>query len=202
VASGLIATFIAVEPALMAVGNLAFGRRLATNDVIAIGMGLLGVALLVRGQGFSGSPGGLVAIAIATVCWSAGSLLSGQVLQTAPGATGFATQMICGGTVLLMLSAITHESPHWPPTIQAALAWSYLVTFGSLLAFSAFLILLSSAPMPVAMSYTFVNPVIALWLGVLLAGEHVTSVEWLATGILISSVVMILRPSRNPINAS
>jgi drug/metabolite transporter (DMT)-like permease len=56
--------------------------------------------------------------------------------------------------------------------------------------------------MPVAMSYTFVNPVIALWLGVLLAGEHVTSVEWLATGILISSVVMILRPSRNPINAS
>src|SRR5206468_1089729 len=72
VASGLIATFIAVEPALMAVGGLLFGYRLTRRQVIAIAVGSAGVLLLVRGSGFSASPVGLVAMTIATVGWSAG----------------------------------------------------------------------------------------------------------------------------------
>jgi drug/metabolite transporter (DMT)-like permease len=177
----------------MACGNLFFGRRPSRLEILSMSIGTVGVVLLVRGSGFSASAAGLAAISIATISWSAGSLLGAAKYKTTPGAMGLATQMICGGTLLLILSAATHESPQWPPTTEATLAWVYLVTFGSLIAFSAYMTLLLSTPTPIAMSYTFVNPVIAMGLGAVLAGERLTPSDWLATAIIIGSVALLLR---------
>jgi drug/metabolite transporter (DMT)-like permease len=81
---------------------------------------------------------------------------------------------------------------HWPFHAKAVLAWAYLVIFGSLLAFNAYMVLLARVSGGLASSYTFVNPVIALLLGVWLAGEVVTAFEWLSTAVILVGVVLLM----------
>jgi drug/metabolite transporter (DMT)-like permease len=81
---------------------------------------------------------------------------------------------------------------NWPFHPQAVLAWVYLVVFGSLIAFNAYMILLAQVSGGLASSYTFVNPVIALLLGVWLAGEVVTGFEWLSTAVILLGVVLLM----------
>ena len=76
------------------------------------------------------------------------------------------------------------------------LAWAYLVVFGSLLAFNAYMVLLARVSGGLASSYTFVNPVIALLLGVWLAGEVVTAFEWLSTAVILLGVVLLMARHR------
>jgi drug/metabolite transporter (DMT)-like permease len=100
--------------------------------------------------------------------------------------------MVCGGVVLLALAAVHGETLAWPPRADAAAAWAYLVVFGSLIAFNAYMVLLSKASAGLASSYTFVNPVIAMLLGVAVAGETVTHYEWAAAGVVLAGVVLLL----------
>jgi drug/metabolite transporter (DMT)-like permease len=190
--SGLVVAFIAVVPLMIALVNRLFGIRPGRLEAVGIGIGLVGVLLLSQGAGFRASPVGLAAIAIACVTWSVGSVLSQQRLPLAPGAMGFASEMLCGGVLLLLLSWLSGEQPQWPPTTLATVAWAYLVVFGSLIAFNAYMVLLARASAGLASSYTFVNPVIALLLGILVAGETVTGFEWLAVGVVLLGVVFLL----------
>jgi drug/metabolite transporter (DMT)-like permease len=192
VASGLVVAFIAACPMVMALFGLAFGVKPGRAEVAGMVVGLVGVLLLVRGAGFAASPQGLAAQAVAITCWALGSVLSVHRTPLAPGAMGFASEMLCGGALLMAISWGVGEVPSWPPTPQAALAWVYLVVFGSLVAFNAYMLLLAKAPAAVASSYTFVNPVIALWLGVVLGGEVVSGGEWLATGVIVAGVVLLM----------
>jgi drug/metabolite transporter (DMT)-like permease len=192
VASGLVVAFIAVGPMVMALFGLAFGVKPGRAEVAGMVVGLIGVLLLVRGAGFSASPQGLVAQTVAIVCWSLGSVLSVHRTPLAPGAMGFASEMLAGGALLMALSWLAGETPRWPPTTLAAGAWIYLVIFGSLIAFNAYMLLLASAPAALASSYTFVNPVIAMLLGVAVGGEVVSSGEWWATGVIVAGVVLLM----------
>ena len=192
VASGLVVAFIAVTPAMIALANLPFGIRPAALEAVGIGVGLAGVLLLVQGSGFSAAPAGLAAVMISTVSWSIGSVLSQHKLPLAAGSPGFASEMICGGIVLMGLSQLTGETVQWPPQPLAVAAWAYLVTFGSLIAFSAYMVLLARASAALATSYSFVNPVIGMLLGIVFAGETVTGHEWLAVGIIVAGVVMLV----------
>lgn len=197
VGSGLVVAFIAVVPLMIAMVNRCFGIRPSRLEAAGIGVGLVGVLLLTQGAGFAASPAGLAAITIACVTWSIGSVLSQQRWHLAPGAMGFASEMLCGGTVLLALSWATGETPAWPVDPVALAAWAYLVVFGSLIAFNAYMVLLQQASPGLASSYTFVNPVIAMVLGVLIAGERVTAFEWGAVGVVLAGVVLLMwRPAR------
>jgi drug/metabolite transporter (DMT)-like permease len=196
VGSGLVVAFIAVVPLIIAALNLWWGVRPGRLEAAGIVVGLAGVLLLTQGAGFQASPAGLAAIATACLTWSLGSVLSQRSLPLAPGAMGFGNEMLCGGAVLLALSLASGETMRWPPTAQATLAWGYLVVFGSWIAFNAYMLLLSRAPAGLASSYTFVNPVIALMLGVSLGGEVVTQVEWAATGVVLLGVVLLLAGRR------
>ncbi len=193
VGSGLVVAFIAVVPLMIAALNLAWGVRPGRLELAGIGIGLVGVLMLTQGAGFQASPMGLTAIAIACLTWSMGSVLSQRNLPLAPGAMGFASEMICGGVVLMVLSAATAESPQWPPEPKAVAAWLYLVVFGSLIAFNAYMVLLARTSAGLASSYTFVNPVIAMLLGVAVLGEQVTRFEWLAAGVVLVGVVLLLQ---------
>jgi drug/metabolite transporter (DMT)-like permease len=106
---------------------------------------------------------------------------------------GFASEMLCGGAVLMLVSLALGEHAATPVAPLAALSWLYLVVFGSLIAFSAYLYLLGHASPAVATSYAFVNPVIALLLGVLLGGESVAGGEWIACGVILAGVVLVFR---------
>jgi drug/metabolite transporter (DMT)-like permease len=192
VASGVVVAFIAIVPLLTVLANRLFGVKPSRVEVLGISIGLAGVLLLARGHGFAASPGGLIAVSIATLSWSTGSVLSLHRFPLAPGSNGFASEMICGGAILLLMSLLAGERFHWPPQPLASVAWTYLVVFGSLIAFTAYMTLLARTGVALATSYSFVNPVIALLLGIGLGGEVVTHREWLAASIVVIGVVTLV----------
>ncbi len=192
VSSGIVVTFIGVIPAMIALFNMAFGIRPARIEAVGIGIGMAGVLMLTQGDNFSASRAGLLAISSASLCWSLGSVLSQQRFALANGAVGFASEMLCGGVLLMLISWLRHEQPTWPPDPKALWSWVYLVVFGSLLAFNAYMVLLARASAALASSYSFVNPVIALLLGIALNGEIVSSYEWLAALVILAGVVLVV----------
>jgi len=192
IGSGLVVAFIAVVPLMIAALNLLWGVKPSATEGAGIVVGLAGVLMLTQGAGFQASPAGLIAITLACICWSLGSVLSQRALPLAPGATGFASEMLCGGVVLMLMSALHGETMIWPIPAVAASAWAYLVVFGSLISFNAYMLLLARAPAGLASSYTFVNPVIAMLLGVAVAGETVTTFEWLAVSVVLGGVLLLL----------
>ena len=201
VGSGLVVAFIAVVPIMIVIVNRLFGIRPQTSELAGVLTGLLGVIMLTQGQGFSASPTGLAALVSATLAWSVGSVLSLRVLPLAPGAMGFASEMLSGGVLLLAASLLVGEPVHAAST-SAWIAWGYLVVFGSLIAFNAYMLLLSRASAAVASSYTFVNPVVALGLGIWLGGERVSGFEWLSVAVTLAGVVLLLWRRRTLATAS
>ena len=198
ISSGLVVAFIAVVPALVALGQWPYGVRPSGRETAGIALGLVGVLMLTRGQGFGASLPGLLAISVACVTWCTGSIWAlhglpgGRKLTLAPGAAGYASQMLVGGALLLSASWVAGEQPTFPPDSRALLCWAYLVVAGSLMGFSAYMLLLQRSGAALASSYTFVNPVIGLILGVTLGGEVVSSMEWAAAGVVLVGVVLLL----------
>ena len=191
IASGIVVAFIGVTPLLVVILSLAYGAYPAPGEIVGVLIGLGGVLMLTHGAGFSSSTTGLIAMLIATSGWALGSVLSQRQLQLAPGAMGFASEMLCGGAVLLALSMLRGEPMSVHATSGAWLAWVYLTTFGSLIAFNAYMLLLSRASPGIATSYTYVNPVIAMLLGVALGGETIAPWEWLSAGVILTGVVIL-----------
>lgn len=192
VASGLVVAYIAIIPIIITAMNLPFGVKPARLELVGMVVGLAGVLMLVQGEAFTASRAGLAAITVACLSWSLGSVLSQRRFALAPGAMGFASEMLCGSLLLLIVAFAVGERPEWPPQPLAAWSWVYLIVFGSLLAFNAYMVLLSRVSAGLASSYTFVNPVIALALGILLGGETVTPFEWLAAGVIMAGVVLLV----------
>ena len=175
-------------------GRLAFG--------LAVGMG--GIVLLVGPSDLGGStidPLGTVALLVAALAWSLGSLYSRRAtLPRVPlQATGM--EMLAGGTLLVLLGTVTGE---WGDldlanvSTRSAVAFGYLVLFGSLLGFTAYIWLLRHVPPARATTYAYVNPVVALFLGWALAGEEVTARTLVAAAIIIGSVVLITTSRAEP----
>ncbi len=192
VASGLVVAYIAIIPIIITAMNLPFGIKPGRLELVGMVVGLAGVLLLVQGEAFTASRTGLVAITVACLSWSLGSVLSQRRFSLAPGAMGFASEMLCGSALLMIVAFLVRERPAWPPEPLAAWSWIYLIVFGSLLAFNAYMVLLSRVSAGLAASYTFVNPVIALALGIWLGGETVTPFEWLAAGVITAGVVLLV----------
>jgi drug/metabolite transporter (DMT)-like permease len=199
VSSGLVVAFIAVVPALVALAQWPYGVTPSRGEAAGITLGLAGIVLLTQGQGFAASLPGLLAIAVACITWSLGSvwalhgLPGGMHLTLAAGAAGYASQMLAGGVLLLGASWLAGEQPVWPPDARAVGSWLYLVLAGSVITFSAYMVLLQRVSSALASSYTFVNPLIGLLLGATLGGEVISGQEWLAAGVVSISVVLLLR---------
>jgi drug/metabolite transporter (DMT)-like permease len=109
IGSGLIAAFIAIVPMWVCGWGLIFGQRPSRLELAGMVVGLAGVLLLVRGASFAAAPAGLACIVGATLAWSLGSVLSTTKLPLAPGAAGFASEMLCGGAVLMLVSLALGE---------------------------------------------------------------------------------------------
>jgi drug/metabolite transporter (DMT)-like permease len=202
ISSGLIVAFIAVSPALVALFELPYGLRPTRLQTAGIALGLVGVLMLTQGQGYAASLPGLLAISAACLAWALGSvwarhgLPGGRTLALAPGAAGFASQMLAGGVMLMVASLAVGETVAWPLDGRAVASWAYLVVAGSIIGFSAYMILLQRTSAATASSYTYVNPVIGLLLGVGLGGEVVSGFEWAAAGVVLAGVVLLLAGKR------
>ncbi len=205
VSSGLVVAFFAIGPALQAAMEWPYGVRPAPREGLGMALGLVGMLWLASGQGFSASPWGLLWVMLASLAWKLGSVwttrglpqaLGGRSLALAPGAMGYASQMLAGCVILLLASALAGEQPRWPLEPRAFWSWLYLVVAGSLVAFSAVMVLLQRTPTAVSSSYAYVNPIIGLLLGVWLGGEAVSTNEWLAATLVVGSVVLMLTGRR------
>ena len=202
VGSGLIVAFNASVPALIAVAELPYGKRPGGLQLAGIIIGIGGVALLSQGQGFASSPGGLLAISVACITWVIGSIWAvyglpgGKALDFAPGYMGHASQMVCGALILLAASWAIGETPQWPPQHKALAAWAYVMVAGSLIGFTAYMLLLDRTTPTLAASYTYVNPIVALFLGIVVDGERVSGQEFLAVVAVLMGVVLLLAPKR------
>lgn len=201
VSSGLVVAFIGIGPVLQTAMEWPYGVRPTRREALGITLGFVGVLGLAAGQSFSASPLGLGAVLLASVAWKLGSVwtvhglpqaLGGRKLDLTPGAMGYASQMLAGGVLLTLASPLAGEQPGWPLDPLAATAWVYLVVAGSLVAFSAFMLLLQRTPTAVSSSYAYVNPVIGMVLGVTLGGETIQWGEWLAAGLVTGSVLLML----------
>ena len=197
VSSGLTAVFIACSPMILSSLSGLFGDWPKRREWIGIFSGFIGAMLLASDHGFAAQPAGIFLLLGAILCWDVGSILSLKKLKMAKGGMGFASEMLVGGLFLFIASLIKGESMTGPMTLQAFAAWSYLVVAGSLLAFTAYMYLLSRVPAGLAASYAYVNPVIAVALGVSFGGEHLSGKAVMAMAVILGSVVL-LTTSRKP----
>jgi drug/metabolite transporter (DMT)-like permease len=192
--SGLVATIIAIQPMMMAMwGGL---WKVWPNRMQWVGMfiGMGGVAILVADDGLSGSWSGVSLVFVACVSWSFGSALSRRIdMPDGPMTTTF--EMAAAAVAFMFLSLVSGESVE-APSLRSGLAVAYLVVFGSIVAFSAFTHLISSVSGPLAMSYAYVNPAIAVLLGVVFSDESVSVNMAMALPVILVGVAIVTNASR------
>lgn len=191
VSSGLTAVFIACSPMILSGLSGLFGDWPKRREWIGILAGFIGAMLLASDGDFAAKPIGVLFLLGAILCWDVGSILSQKKLKMAAGGMGFASEMLIGGLFLVIVSLLKGESMTGPVTVEALAAWAYLVIAGSLLAFTAYMYLLSKVSTGLAASYAYVNPVIAVALGVLFGGEHLSFKAILAMAVILGSVVLL-----------
>ena len=198
VGSGLVVAFTAIVPTMVVLGEWPYGVRPDRQQAAGVVFGLIGIVMMTQGQAFSASLGGLLAVITSALTWTLGSVWSvhglpgGAKIHTATGFMGHASQMLVGGAVLLVASWVIGEQPSWPPAPIAAACWIYVMIAGSLISYTAYLTLLERTTPALATSYTYVNPVVALLLGVTLGAELVSAFEWLAVAVVLSGVVLLM----------
>lgn len=191
--SSVAALMIAVSPLFAALFASLWGEKTGRREWLGIGVGLLGIVLLNLGE-LRATPTAAVLLILAPLCWTFGSQWSRHV-NLPPGLMGSAAEMITGGAVLAAFSVLTGE--RWgSPTAGSLWALAYLVVFGSLLAYSAYMYLVEHTRPALATSYAYVNPVVAILLGVLLGGETVGPLGWAALAVIVTGVVLVAWPGR------
>jgi drug/metabolite transporter (DMT)-like permease len=163
--------------------------------VLSLVVGFIGLAVLVRPVMQNGVPADVsstIALLIAAVSWSGGSLL----LQRSPPQctplviSGY--QQVFGGLGLAAAMVLTGEP--WPqPSLSAWLGWGYLVTVGSLISFTSYVIAVRTLPIAVVTTYAYVNPVIAVLLGWLVLGERISSSMLIGMALVLASVAGVFK---------
>jgi drug/metabolite transporter (DMT)-like permease len=168
-------------------------QRFRWRMLLSIAIGFAGVLLLLlhNAQRVSFLP--CAAILLGGTAWSLGAVLTRSLaLPKSKGITAGA-EMLFGGAILLILSALTGEMHPFPHvSAKAFLALGYLVVAGSLVGFSAFVWLLGRMPATRVASHAYINPVVAVALGYFFAGEVVTPRMLFGTALIVGSVALIL----------
>jgi drug/metabolite transporter (DMT)-like permease len=181
--SAYTALLVGVAPIWTTIVDSVIDRRPPTWRLVgALLVGISGVAVLNAPVMLHGSRADVVAavaLLVAVMSWGVGSIIQKRnpVSTAAEVSSGY--QLIFGSVALLGAAALSGE-PRPTPTPQALLAWSYLVIFGSVLAFTSFVKALRLLPTHVVMTYAFVNPVIAVILGWFILHEPIT--RWTVAG--------------------
>lgn len=193
VASGVAALAIATVPLFALLFGLIWGQRTTALEWGGMLLGLIGIGLLNLGHNLQASPLGATIVLLAAASWAFGSMWSRHLILPS-GAMASAAQMLVGGTLLLFGSAVSGERLQQMPDVAGWLALGYLIVLGSIVAFSAYLYLLKQVRPAAATSYAYVNPVVAVLLGISFGGEHIGAEEWLAMTVIVCAVVLIGLP--------
>ncbi|AUU91719.1 drug/metabolite exporter YedA [Enterobacteriaceae bacterium ENNIH3] len=190
VPSGIAAVVVATVPLFTLCFSHFFGIQTRKLEWMGIAIGLAGIILLNSGGNLSGNPWGALMILIGSLSWAFGSVY-GSRIELPTGMMAGAIEMLAAGIVLLVTSVLSGERMTTLPTVQGFMAVGYLAIFGSVIAINAYMYLIRNVSPAIATSYAYVNPVVAVLLGTGFGGEHLSSIEWLALGIIIMAVVLV-----------
>jgi drug/metabolite transporter (DMT)-like permease len=190
VSSGIAAVAVASMPLFAAMFGGMYGEWPQRRETIGLAVGFLGVIVLNLGDGLSGSRLGAIALICAAMAWAFGSVWSKR--QDMPkGPMNTAAQMLCGAVALILVALASGERLPAHPSLRSTLAVGYLIVFGSLIAFSAYLYVLKTVRPALATSYAYVNPPVAVMFGVMIAGESVGPYDLVGMAIILIGVGII-----------
>lgn len=203
VGSGLAALLIATEPMfILVLGWLMGQQKISRLSALGLGLGVVGVAMLtgaeltVKGSSLLG----LLAVLLGSLSWSAGVVFSPRLKLPSDALGRTALPTICGAVMLLIAAEITGEfqATHWSSiSMRSVLGLAYLITFGSVVAFTAYTWLLQRCPPTLVATHTYANPVVAVLLGWLLASEPLTMRVVLASVAILGAIMLIRRGERS-----
>ncbi len=206
VPSGLTALIVAIVPLWMVLLDWLRGTGSRPGLGVAAGLllGFLGVGVLVGPGGLGGGeridPIGAAVVVLASLLWAIGSLYSRRAELPASQTLATGMEMFAGGVLLLVVAASTGELGRFDPSaVSARSVWAlaYLIVFGAIVAFSAYVWLLQKTTPARAATYAYVNPVVAVVLGWALASEPLSPRIVVAGAMIVAAVVLIVgRPVR------
>ena len=194
ISSGMAALVVALAPLFALIFATMWGQAVQGRDWLGIALGVAGIMLLNSGSVLSASPAGSILLVMAALIWAFGSMW-GKRLQQPPAFMASAVQMLVGGAVLMLAGALRGEAITTMPSTQSLWALAYLIFFGSILGFSSYVYLLATVRPALATSYAYVNPVVAVALGVWLGGEQVDAMELAGMTVILAGVVMVCWPT-------
>lgn len=199
--SGYAALVVGTTPIFSAIVESLFNRRRpAPGLVVSLLVGFAGLYVLTRPVLAAGGRADIwatAALLVAPLSWSLGSTIQQRHPPHLGTVASSGYQQVLGAAGFLVLMLATGEpTPH--PAADAWWAWSYLVVFGSVLGFTAFVTSLRTLPVPVVMTYGYVNPVIAVFLGWLFLGEPVTTPTLVGTALILGGVAGVFRARHAP----
>jgi drug/metabolite transporter (DMT)-like permease len=177
------------------------GQRPSLRASLGLLAGFTGVVLLVASQGSGGglSPGQAALVLFTALCWAAGTVATRMVPMPQSSMLGAAAPLLAGAAVLVVIALLSGEldpSRFSDVSAKSVGGLLYLVVFGTVLTFSAYIWLLRQvAPSRVA-TYAFVNPAVAVLLGWALAGEAISGGSLLATGVIVLAVAVVVTERR------
>jgi len=172
------------------------GERLSARGLVGIALGAVGTVVLLWPKLVSPTAGGRMEL-FASVClmasslvWAVGSVLSRRWQGSMDAFTATGWQMSIGGVLNLGIAFVLGEPAKAQWTVRGMAAIAYLVVFGSLVGYTAYIWLLKYVPTSKVGTYAYVNPVIAVFLGWYFLGEHVDGYIAAGTAIIIVAVAL------------
>ncbi len=210
VPSGLAALLLSIIPLWMVLlGSTEHkGVKLGPRVLAGLFLGLAGIALLVGRSDLLGhgrvDPLGAAILLVGSLSWAGGSLYSRRALLPKSTLLAASMEMIAGGWLLIVAGLARGEARALDMTnasLRSALGLVYLITFGSLLGFTSYNWLLTHSTPARVSTYAYVNPVVAVFLGWIIAGEPVTLRTVLATAVIVSAVALIITHRARPAKA-
>lgn len=197
VSSGLAALLVAATPLWIVVLRFAFRDPPPRLTLLGVVVGFVGVAvLLLPGGGPAGGDAGHAALVVfAALSWAVGSYLTTRRPMPASPFAATAVEMLVGGAAMAALGLALGEGRGFHLAAVSGRSWAalaYLVVFGSLAAFTAYVWLLGNAPVSTVSTYAYVNPAVAVLLGALILGERLTAPVIVGGLVILAAVAIVV----------
>ena len=200
VPSGLAALLVGSIPLWVMVLRFTAGERISARSIGALLLGFAGLALVVKPEGGASIAGPLACVG-AALMWATGSFASPRISLPRDPLVSIGWQSLLGGLAVFAAGLIGGEGGDIHPSdwsLRSLLGLAYLITFGSLLAYTAYTWLLQNAPIAKVSTYAYVNPVVAIVLGWLINDESISAMMIAGTAVIVASVALVIRIESRP----
>lgn len=200
ISTGLAALLVASVPLWLVILRIIGRDRPKLVTLLGVLVGFAGVVGLSLAGGAAGGTTGVVVVVLGSISWAIGSYLGSRLPMPANPFAASTIEMAVGGVGLLLIGQVGGE--HLAVAEVSARSWialGYLIAVGSLIGFTSYVWLLGNAPISLVSTYAYVNPVVAVLLGVLVLGESVTGMMIAGGVIIVVGVALVVSSERRPV---